>query len=70
MSRENPFDEANNQYNEVTSDDVYAEMSRRFPHAVATGLERVAAELRTHHRRLRAETDVRIVGSVELLVLS
>ncbi len=48
--------------------DVYTEMSRRFPHAVAAGIERVAAELRSSHRRLRAETDVRIVGSIELLV--
>lgn len=48
--------------------DVYAEMARRFPHAVEAGHERVSAELRTHHRRLRAETDVRIAGSVELLV--
>ena len=47
--------------------DVYAEMSRRFPR-LAVGQDRVGAELRIVHRRLRAETDVRIVGSVELLV--
>ena len=47
--------------------DVYAEIARRFPH-VATGIDRVGAELRVCHRRLRTESDVRIVGSVELLV--
>jgi sugar-phosphatase len=47
--------------------DVYAEIARRFPH-VATGIDRVGAELRVCHRRLRSESDVQIVGSVELLV--
>ena len=47
--------------------DVYAEMTRRFPQ-VDCGMERAGAQLRVHLQRLRAETDVRIAGSVELLV--
>ena len=47
--------------------DVYAEITRRFPR-LNSGIERVGAELRDYLQRLRAESDVRIVGSVELLV--
>jgi HAD superfamily hydrolase (TIGR01509 family) len=46
--------------------DIYLEIERRFPH-VATGMERVGAELRVVLQRLRAATDVRIAGSVALL---
>ena len=47
--------------------DVYAEMTRRFPQ-LATGMEQVGEALRVSLRRLRAESDVRIAGSVDLLV--
>ena len=47
--------------------DVYAEMVRRFPQLDA-GIDRVGEELRGSLRRLRAESDVRIAGSVDLLV--
>jgi len=47
--------------------DVYAEMTRRFPQ-LAIGMDRAGAEMRVFLQRLRAETDVRITGSVELLV--
>ena len=47
--------------------DVYAEMVRRFPQTDC-GMDRAGAELRVHLQRLRAVSDVRITGSIELLV--
>jgi HAD superfamily hydrolase (TIGR01509 family) len=46
--------------------DIYLDIEQRFPQ-VATGMERVGAELRVELQRLRAATDVRIGGSVALL---
>jgi HAD superfamily hydrolase (TIGR01509 family) len=46
--------------------DIYLDIEKRFPQ-VATGMARVGAELRVELQRLRAATDVRIVGSVALL---
>ena len=47
--------------------DVYAEMIRRFPH-LDTGIERAGAALRVLLQRLRTASDVRIAGSVDLLI--
>ena len=47
--------------------DIYAEIARRFPH-LAIGIDRVGDEMRVCHRQLRVACDVRIAGSVELLV--
>jgi HAD superfamily hydrolase (TIGR01509 family) len=47
--------------------DIYADLARKHPH-LATGVDRVGGELRGVLRRLRAETDVCIRGSVDLLV--
>lgn len=46
--------------------DIYDDIARRHPH-LATGVACVGAELRGYFHRLRAESDVRIVSSVELL---
>jgi HAD superfamily hydrolase (TIGR01509 family) len=47
--------------------DIYRDITRRHP-ALDRGLEAVGRELRGHYRALRAATDVRIAGSVALLV--